>query len=373
MNDLPSHALSTTGMWLTPDGWQAFLCQHGSTVIELAGIEADVHLPRFIPAPVDLHVHGGGGADVMQGDQAINTVLRAHARHGTGAMLATSVTASLDEIDRFLDSARRVMHNPPSEGAQLLGVHLEGPFINPDKRGAQPDFAVPVNADRLESWFASGLVKIMTYAPEMDPGNCVLQLASQYGVKVQLGHTLCDWHRAQTALRAGAGMTHLFNAMSGVAHRNGGAASAALAYADYAEIITDGVHVDQAAFDLARRAIPFLYSVTDATAAATMPDGYYQLGSLLVEKQGNRVLLPDGTLAGSCLTQQVSIRLLRQWGLDWSEIAQLCCEYPARWVGADDYLGGIQIGAMANWLELQGDNPVAVWLQGQRQLLDEPS
>jgi N-acetylglucosamine-6-phosphate deacetylase len=203
----------------------------------------------------------------------------------------------------------------------------------------------------------------------MDSDNGLLPLCRKYGVKVQLGHTLCSWHQAQAAINAGAGITHLFNAMSGVTHRDGGAAVAALAYADFAEIITDGVHVDQAAFDLARRSIPHLYSVTDATAAAGMCDGHYQLGSLRVEKQGDKVVLPDGTLAGSCLTQQRSIRLLHQWGLSWSEIVRCCCEYPSLWLGAP-YLGCITNGAMANWLELQNDEPVALWLQGQRHLLD---
>ena len=269
--------INTDGCWLIDDLWQPMRCLHDQRVLQLEPIDANPQLPRFMSAPVDLHVHGGGGADVMQGRAAIECVLHAHARGGTGALLATSVTAPFDDIDRFLADVKAVMENPPPGGAQLLGAHLEGPFINPDKLGAQPPHASAVDETRLEEWLASGVVRIMTYAPEQDPGKVVPALCRQYNVKMQLGHTLCTWSQAQAAIGCGAGVTHLFNAMSGVLHRAGGAATAALAYADYAEIITDGVHVDQAAF-LAHRAIP--YSVTDATAGAGMPDGPYQLGEL---------------------------------------------------------------------------------------------
>ncbi|MFK7889277.1 MAG: N-acetylglucosamine-6-phosphate deacetylase [Granulosicoccus sp.] len=360
---MSSHTIQ--GQWLTEAGWRPMICTYTDRIESLCAVASEGDAPRFIPAPVDLHVHGGGGRDVMQGDDALRTVLRTHARHGTGGLLATSVTAPAEQIDEFLHSVKRVMSDPPADGARLLGAHLEGPFINPDKRGAQPDFAVPVDRQKLESWLASGVVRVMTYAPEMDPETVVPQLCRHYGVKAQLGHTLCPWQQAVVALQSGVGVTHLFNAMSGVSHRDGGAATAALAYADYAEIITDGVHVDKAAFDLARRAIPCLYSVTDATAAAAMQDGHYQLGSLTVEKRGEHVFLPDGTLAGSCLTQHRSIEVLRQWGLDWSEISQCNSAFPARWIN-ERQLGRIATGASANWLELQRDLPVAVWICGRR-------
>lgn len=160
---MSQHTIS--GHWLTPEGWCTCACEYTDVIERLHDIHSSEHLPAFIPAPVDLHVHGGGGADVMQGDAALETVLRTHARHGTGALLATSVTAPVGAIDRFLESVGRVMSNPPSVGAQLLGAHLEGPFINPDKRGAQPDFATCVQLDALESWLATKVVKVITYAP----------------------------------------------------------------------------------------------------------------------------------------------------------------------------------------------------------------
>ncbi|MFK7994930.1 MAG: N-acetylglucosamine-6-phosphate deacetylase [Granulosicoccus sp.] len=360
----------TTGLWLAGDSWQPLRCLHDNTIHEMQQITHREDLPRFIPAPVDLHVHGGGGADVMQGLEAMEHVLVSHARQGTGALLATSVTAPPDDIDRFLADVDKLMHNPPEEGAMLLGAHLEGPFINPDKLGAQPPYATRVDEKQLDSWLSSGVVKIITYAPEQDPDNVVASLCSHYGVKAQLGHTLCTWSQALQVIKAGAGVTHLFNAMSGVSHRDGGAAAAALAYSDYAEIITDGIHVDKAAFDLAHRAIPFLYSVTDATAAAGMPDGHYELGSLRIEKKGNSVILPDGTLAGSCLTQLTSLAVMANWGLSWLQISRLCSAYPAQWVGSEQ-LGRIGPGAIANWLELHDNKVAALWLNGHRREIGE--
>ena len=266
--------INTDGCWLIDDLWQPLRCLHDQRVRQLEPIDANPQLPRFMSAPVDLHVHGGGGADVMQGRAAIECVLHAHARGGTGALLATSVTSPFDDIDCFLRDVKAVMENPPPGGAQLLGAHLEGPFINPDKLGAQPPHASAVDETRLEEWLASGVVRVMTYAPEQDPGKVVPALCRQYNVKMQLGHTLCTWSQAQAAIGCGAGVTHLFNAMSGVLHR----------------------------------AIPHLYSVTDATAGAGMPDGPYQLGEL----------------------------------------------------------GIIGEGAFANWLEIYNDKVSALWLRGQR-------
>lgn len=356
----------TEGHWWSPDGFVAARCRHTASVHALEQVALAGDAPRFLPAPVDLHVHGGGGCDVMQGDAALRQVLATHAEHGCGALLATSVTAPFDDIDAFLASVQRVMAAPDPGSATLLGAHLEGPFISPDKLGAQPPFAVPVDGASLERWCASGIVKVITWAPEIDVDDRLLRVCERYGVRAQLGHTLCDWACAARALARGCGVTHLYNAMSGVASRDGGAATAALAFAQFAEIITDGVHVDHAAFQAARRAVPQLYSVTDATAAAGMPDGRYTLGSLTVERRGERVLLPDGTLAGSCLTQQRSMRVLRGWQLSWADIARLSSERPARWVG-ETSLGRIAPGARAHWIEIRGERPVALWLDGERQ------
>ena len=355
----------TAGHWWSPDGFVEGVCQHDSIVSSIEQTTVPKSSPLFLPAPVDLHVHGGGGHDCMSSDAAIRAMLQSHALHGTGALLATSVTAPFDDITRFVESVSRVINESDPHSATLLGAHLEGPFISPDKLGAQPPYPAKLNLDQLEAWLDSGVIKVITYAPEIDPHGDLIALCQRYGVRAQLGHTVCSWNQAKHALDHGCGVTHLYNAMSGVSHRNGGAATAALAYAEYAEIITDGLHVERAAFDAARRSIPNLYSVTDATAATGMPDGDYQLGSLKVQKSGEKVLLPDGTLAGSCLTQRRSISILRSWGIDWHTMGLMTSATPAQWI-ADDSVGRIGVGARAHWLEVQNDEAVALWLSGQR-------
>lgn len=358
------------GQWLIDGSWTTARCEFSNRIHHLSACTVPSSCPRFIPAPIDLHVHGGGGADVMQGDDAIYTVLESHRKHGTGALLATSVTAPFESIDRFIASVRRVMSRPSGSGAQLLGVHLEGPFISPEKLGAQPNYPAALDVDKLESWLASGIVRVITYAPEVDPDILVPDLCRRYNVRAQIGHTACDWQIAQQAILQSVGVTHLYNAMGGVHHRQGGAAGAALAYADYAEVITDGIHISEAAFRAAKRAIPYLYSVTDATAASGMPDGQYQLGSLVVEKRGQQVVLPDGTLAGSCCTLLRTFEVLQRWGLDWKAIALMTSTYPARWL-KQEYLGVIAEGAWANWIELQDNSAIAIWIQGNRFLLSK--
>lgn len=355
----------TAGRWWTPDGFTDGVCHHAQTVYSIqAEVQPDA-CRLFLPAPVDLHVHGGGGHDCMNGEASIRGTLHTHAQHGTGSMLATSVTAPFKQTSEFIASAARVMQTPDEDAATLLGVHLEGPFISPDKLGAQPPYATKIAPEQLEAWFDSGVVKVITYAPELDSHGDLIALCERFNVRAQIGHTNCSWQQAHRALAAGCGVTHLYNAMSAVTHRDGGAATAALAYADYAEIILDGLHVDKAAFDIARRAIPKLYSVTDATAASGMPDGNYTLGALRVCKHKDRVLLPDGTLAGSCLTQLKVIDLMRKWGIDWHTIGAMLSAIPASWI-KNESVGSIKPGATAHWLEIHHDKPVARWLSGKR-------
>ncbi len=301
----------------------------------------------------------------MQGEHAVRGMLKAALKGGTGALLATSVTATFEHTTKFIKSVAAVMATPDEDAAQLLGVHLEGPFISPSMLGAQPPYTAKPDLPMVEAWLATGIIKVMTYAPEVDTDDQLRKLLQRYNVKAQIGHTNCTWMQAQQALQNGCGVTHTYNAMSKVSHRDAGAATAVLAYADYAEIITDGVHVERAAFDAAYRAIPNLYSVTDATAAAGMPDGSFQLGTLQVHKKDNRVSLADGTLAGSCLTQLKSIEVLRSWGLDWAAIAMITSTRPSRWIN-EETLGTIAVGTQTNWLEIKDDHIVAIWVAGNR-------
>ena len=270
---------------------------------------------RFIvPGFVDLHVHGGHGADCMEGADAVRRMAGFHARHGTTALLATTVTAPAADLRRAMAGIAAAMHEP-GPGARILGAHLEGPFISPHALGAQPPFAIPPDLALLEELAATAPILVATYAPEIDPAGELLAAFRRLGVRAQIGHTICDYAQARAALAAGAaGFTHLYNAMSGLHHRGAGAVGAALALAASAELILDFQHVDEGAARAALRAVPRLHCVTDAVAAAGMPDGEYRLGTHRIFKRGGTVRLADGGLAGSVLTMDRALRNLMRLG-----------------------------------------------------------
>lgn len=328
------------GCILTPDGFVRGRLVHGRTVLAIEGApvdEAEVRAgagPVVLPGFVDLHVHGGGGHDVMAGGDAVAHVARAHARFGTTALLATTMTAPMAEIRSAITALAPHVGTTPAGGARVLGVHLEGPFISPDRLGAQPDFTAPGTLQDVQALHRLAPIRLVTLAPER-PGHLELVRALHgAGFRVQLGHTAASYEDCVAALEAGAcGFTHLYNAMSALHHRAPGAVGAALAHARRSEVIVDLQHVHRGALLAALRAIPDLYCVTDSTAAAGMPDGEYRLGRHVVHKCLGGVRLADGTLAGSALTMDQALRNLIQLGLSWREASRRCSEVPADHLG----------------------------------------
>jgi N-acetylglucosamine-6-phosphate deacetylase len=325
-------------------------------------------LPIVLPGFIDLHVHGGGGRDTMEGGDAALQIARLHARHGTTALLATTMTAPRAELEAALAGLGPACRQRPAGGSRVLGVHLEGPYINPGKLGAQPDFARLSSMDELRRLDALAPIRLITLAPEM-PGNLdwIAQLRSA-GFVVQIGHSAGSYEDGVAALDQGAtGFTHLFNAMTGLHHRAPGMVGAALAHARYAELIPDLLHVHPGAIRAALRAIPCLYCVTDSTAAAGMPDGDYMLGSHRVTKCLGGVRLPDGTLAGSTLTMDQALRNLVGLGLEIEEASRRVSTHAADFLGLHDR-GRLQAGAWGDVLVL--DNQTLqlqqVWIEGER-------
>jgi N-acetylglucosamine-6-phosphate deacetylase len=341
------------GLILTPDGFvQGRLQIDGERIAAIDGERLDEtqaraaagnKLPLILPGFIDLHVHGGGGRDLMEGGDAADAIARTHARHGTTAMLATTMTAPPAEIEAALDALGPRCKQRPKATARWLGVHLEGPFLSPDRLGAQPDFAVPGQLADVQALARRAPVRLITLAPERDGHLELIAALHEAGYKVQLGHSNASYEVGVAALAQGAsGFTHLFNAMSPLHHREPGLVGAALAHAQHAELIPDLLHLHPGALRTALRAIPGCYCVTDATAAAGMPDGEYRLGRHPVFKCLGGVRLADGTLAGSALTLDQALRnLVEVLGLSLRDASARVSTVAA------DYLGVTERGRLA--------------------------
>lgn len=323
-------------------------------------------LPLALPGFIDLHVHGGGGADVMDGNGAIERIAALHARHGTTSLLATTMTAPLGEIRSAMAALGSACRARRPGQARVLGVHLEGPYIHPGRLGAQPDHVRPMDCAEVDALHALAPIRLITLAPELPGMLAAVQELVRRGHRVQIGHTTGSYEDGVAALEHGAtGFTHLFNAMSGMHHRQPGMVGAALAHARYAEIIPDLLHVHPGAIRAALRAIPCLYCVTDSTAAAGMPDGQYRLGRQAVTKCLGGVRLADGTLAGSTLTMDQALRNLVGLGLTLEDASRRVSLHAARHLGLGDR-GQLSPGASADVVVLDPSLQLqAVYVEGE--------
>ena len=364
------------GNILTPQGFLAGtmeiaadgrIAEIAGTPLETARVR-DAKDPIVLPGFIDLHVHGGGGHDIMEGTDAVARTAGMHASHGTTALLATTVTAPASDLAQAFRGIAPHCTERTRGAARILGVHLEGPYINPGKLGAQPDFARAFDAAELRLLNGIAPIRLITLAPEM-PGHLeAISRLKREGFTVQLGHTLGTYEEGVAALEHGAaGFTHLFNAMSGLHQRAPGMVGAALAHARYAEIIPDLVHVHPGAIRAALRCIPQLFCVTDATAASGMPDGEYRLGTHTVTKCLGGVRLADGTLAGSSLTLDQALRnLVDGIGLELHQASLRVSTHAAEYLGLADR-GHLAAGAWADAVLLDRDLVLTgVYVEGER-------
>lgn len=307
-----------------------------------------------LPGVVDVHVHGGGGASFTSGDQEeAARVADLHRRHGTTTMLASLVSAPprqlLDAVARLADLV---------EDGMLAGIHLEGPWLNPDRRGAHDAHALrDPDPDEVEALLraARGTIRMVTLAPERSGGLGTVRRLAEAGVTVAVGHTDADYATTREAIDAGARVaTHLFNAMPPLHHREPGPALALLEDPRVVvELVPDGVHLHPAVVRhvLASAGPRRTALVTDAMGAAGMPDGEYQLGSLPVSVAGGRARLRDGTLAGSTATAATLLDAARTALADsadrLSSVAAVTAGTPAGAIGLDR-AGGLEPGQLAD-------------------------
>jgi N-acetylglucosamine-6-phosphate deacetylase len=339
--------------------------------VEVVALDGRWALPGF----VDVHVHGGGGADATNGDpEELRALARFHARHGTAALLATTVPAPPERLLAALDAIRAVAAAAPDEeGAVVLGAHLEGPFLNPRRAGAlatehllDPD---PALAARL---LAGGGVRIVSLAPELPGAAALVRQVVAAGAVASLAHSDATYEDAEACVMAGArAATHAFNAMRPLHQREPGVLGAALADDRVTcEAICDGVHVHPALVRLLHRAkgAGRAMLVTDAISATGMADGAHRLGDREIHVAAGRATLPDGkTLAGSTLTMDRALRIaVEHCGIPLPDAARMAATTPAQLLGIADRMGVLAPGRRADIVVLEPDLTLAGVLLGGR-------
>ncbi|HKI56492.1 MAG TPA: amidohydrolase family protein [Trueperaceae bacterium] len=351
-----------------------------SLLEEVRGGDGRIVLPGFI----DPHVHGGGGGDTMDGPEGVRTLARFHLSHGTTTLLPTTITNPWPNVVRALEGIASVMRGPGRElpaseaGAampSIPGAHLEGPFISPDKLGAQPPLTLEPTPERVGELLRIGVLRVVTMAPEIDGALAAARQLARAGVRVSIGHTAAGYEEARAlvaVVRAEggtAGFTHLFNAMSTLASRAPGTVGAALSDPEaFAELILDLHHVHEASFRSVLAAKPGrLLLVTDAIRACGMAEGETELGGQRVLVQGGAARLPSGSLAGSVLTLDVALRNAVNAGVPLSTASELASGVAARYLGLDDR-GVLEVGKRADLVVLDSALKVRSVVAGGRRV-----
>ena len=272
------------------------------------------------PGFIEPHIHGAGGVDLMDGTyESLNVVSRILPRHGTTSFLATTVSSPPELLTSAVEKIGK-QAGRPLDGAQLLGIHLEGPFISPAKRGTHKTANIsPPDADLFRKWVhaANKTMRLVTLAPELLGAHELIRIAGDSGIFVAMGHSNATSEEAHSAIEEGVCYAvHMFNAMRAFSHRDPGIVGEVLSDDRvFAEIIADGIHVDPSVIRWFARAKgrTRVVLVTDATSAMDMTDGHYLLGNDAVRVTGGICRDAEGHLAGSTLTQEVALRNFVRW------------------------------------------------------------
>ncbi|SDN53154.1 N-acetylglucosamine-6-phosphate deacetylase [Tenuibacillus multivorans] len=311
---------------------------------------------RLIPGFIDGHIHGAVGYDVMDGVEALKRMSQALPREGTTSFVATTITNPLEEIEQAIQAIHQFESSPGN--AEVLGAHVEGPFIERGKAGAQPlNHILNPDLDVVKRWLdlADDSIKTITIAPELDIDGRFIQFLVEHDVNVSAGHTAANYGDIKQSVEKGVSqITHLCNAMPGIHHRDVGAVGAAMLMDNLmSELIADRIHVSDEMLKLIFQTIgpERLIMITDAMRAKGMSEGTYTLGGQQVTVKDGRATLSNGTLAGSVLTMDQAARnLLEVTEANFRDIIQMASVNPAKQLGVFEQKGSIAVGKDADLL-----------------------
>jgi N-acetylglucosamine-6-phosphate deacetylase len=355
--------------------------------IEMAGPRSGMELPSgatevqatdstAIPGFVDVHIHGAGGHDVMEANEtALSTITGRLAAFGTTSLLATTITASADDTCRSVEGIAKYIsgqYQTSDTRAEILGIHFEGPFLSKERRGVHPaEWLQLPSAELLQRFLqaAAGNARILTIAPELLGATPCIDAARSLGMVVSIGHTDATYEQARAAVAHGAHhATHVYNAMRPFTHRDPGVIGAVLTTPEVtAELIADGIHVDEIAMKvlLQAKGAQGVVLISDGTSATGMPDGEYMLGGLKVTVNGGVCRNAEGRLAGSTLTLDRALRNIVGLGIPLADAVRMLTLNPATLLGIEFKKGALRTGADADIVLLNDGLEIErVWARG---------
>lgn len=340
---------------------------------DVPGPAEDLDGALVIPGLVDIHVHGCAGADFSDGDYAgLVRMARYLARRGVTSFAPASMTLPYDALDKAFHAAARLRREGLADGARLMGIQMEGPFLSREKRGSQnPAYLRLPDWDRFLRLYdaAEGLLRIVDVAPEL-PGAVEFTRRASEKCRVSVAHTAAEYDQAAAVFDAGAThLTHLFNAMSGIHHRHPGPIGAASERENVtAELICDGIHVHPSAVRMAFRLFPGrICLISDALRCCGMADGSYSLGGQEILLSGGVARLTGGAIAGSAADLYQCMRRAVSFGIPREQAVWAATALPARVIGRESETGAIADGRAADFVICGGElEPEAVYLGGKR-------
>ncbi|MGJ7910160.1 N-acetylglucosamine-6-phosphate deacetylase [Neobacillus sp. LXY-1] len=332
-----------------------------------------IEVPEYfhaVPGFIDVHIHGVNGADTMDATtEAIDTMATSLPREGTTSFLATTMTQEAAKIEAAIVNASNYIASQPTNGvAEVVGIHLEGPFVNPKMAGAQPvQHITEPDLTLFKKWetLSNDTIRLVTIAPEQPGGLELIRYLKEKGIIASIGHTNATYEDVGRAIEAGANhVTHLFNQMRGLHHREPGVVGAAFLRKELvAELIVDGIHVHPEMVKLAylQKQSEGLILITDSMRAKCMKNGQYDLGGQEVTVKDGKATLADGTLAGSILTLGHGVRNMMTYsGCSLHEVIKMASVNPAKQLKMYDRKGSLTVGKDADIVILDKQMEVAM-------------